>query len=270
MASVEFIEKRIEGKKKEIEKLEKKLDRILKAQASNWENNPYYYDESDLKWTNRDLDAAKVSLENLENELQKTIEKDNSRDVKAIIEFLDAWKKKVFDFYNKDLISYYDEYTSLVNRRKEMSSKYGYFVPEDVKNEYEKDYKALRQKLNGYTEKREYTNRYGKQDYEEVKVRDGEWEHLKPYINRGGYNDAIAYLKKDLEAESKAKYDFIIERTNAICGAITDASGLEVSSNGELNGIIIGERGNAKVHTIGAGGYNIQRFHFRVLVKKVA
>ena len=45
MASIEFITQRIEGKKKEIAKLESKLSRIEKAKASNWENNPYYYGE---------------------------------------------------------------------------------------------------------------------------------------------------------------------------------------------------------------------------------
>ena len=54
MATVEFIQKRIEGKEKEISKLEKKLERILKAESTNWEVNPYYYRESDKRWTERD------------------------------------------------------------------------------------------------------------------------------------------------------------------------------------------------------------------------
>ena len=47
----------------------------------------------------------------------------------------------------------------------------------------------------------------------------------------------------------------------------TDASGLEVGAKGELNGLVNGTRGVARVTTIGAGGYNIQCFHFRTLVK---
>ena len=61
-------------------------------------------------------------------------------------------------------------------------------------------------------------------------------------------------------------YDDIIERTNRITGTITDATQLEVGAKGELNGYIIGERGTAKVSTIGAGGYNIQCFHFRTVI----
>ena len=75
-------------------------------------------------------------------------------------------------------------------------------------------------------------------------------------------------MKKDIHNERERKYDFIIERTNAIVGQITDASGLHISG-GELNGIVDGTRGSAKINTIGAGGYNIQRYHFRTLIKPV-
>ena len=71
-----------------------------------------------------------------------------------------------------------------------------------------------------------------------------------------------------MEAEYNRKYDFIIDRTNAIVGQITDATNLTIT-NGELNGVIVGTRGVAKVTTIGAGGCNIQKFHFRTLVSAV-
>lgn len=39
MATVEFLQKRVAGKEKGI----KTLERIKKAEASNWEKNPYHY-----------------------------------------------------------------------------------------------------------------------------------------------------------------------------------------------------------------------------------
>ena len=78
--------------------------------------------------------------------------------------------------------------------------------------------------------------------------------------------EAMNKLEKDLTKEWNRKYDFIIERTNEIVGKITDASNLKVGAKGDLNGYIIGTKGTAKVQTIGAGGYNIQCFHFRTLI----
>ena len=75
-------------------------------------------------------------------------------------------------------------------------------------------------------------------------------------------------LRKDLDQEAAQKYDNIIERTNTIVGQITDASNLSVGASGDLNGYIIGTNGTAKVTTIGAGGYNIQCYHFRTLIHK--
>ena len=49
-------------------------------------------------------------------------------------------------------------------------------------------------------------------------------------------------------------------------GTITDASALYIGPEGDINGYIVGTEGEAKIQTIGAGGYNIQCFHFRTLI----
>lgn len=269
MATKEFLQKRIEGKKAEIAKLEKKIERIEKAKATNWEVNPYYYGEDDLRRALRDKDLAEKSLADYEEELARTIEKDNSRDIKVIIDFLDRWKERTFNFYDEALTEYYAENKRVNKIYDDLHNEYGYWIPEEEKKKYEGARRALYAKVNGYYEKKQEINRWGKPTSVSVKVKDGEWEFLNRYIDRGGYNDAVNYLKKELDEEAKRKYDFLIERVNAICGTIVDASNLRIGDNGELNGIIEGDRGTASVKTIGAGGYNIQCFHFRLLVHKV-
>lgn len=238
MASIEYITKRIEGKKKEIAKLEKKLERIAKAKASNWENNPYCYSEWDERVAIIDLEAAREALAKYQAELASEIEKDNSRNVEAIINFLNGWADRVFEWYC----------TEFANYQVALS-----------------DYRMKVEKF----EDRFTFSRDAYKEYKEAKKRfDSRWNHLYTYVVDKSNLD-VKKLRKDLEREKKAKYDDIVERANKICGTITDATGLRIGDKGELNGVVIGSRGNARINTIGAGGYNIQCFHFRTLIHEL-
>ena len=110
MATLEFIQKRISGKEKEIDKLTKKLARIKKAEAGGWEeNNPYLYSESDLRWCLKDLEAAQEALAKYQAELQTVSEKAASRNVAVILEFLEGWKAKSRDFYQSRFPRYLED-----------------------------------------------------------------------------------------------------------------------------------------------------------------
>lgn len=269
MASIDFIQKRIAGKEKEIDKLEKKLVRIRKAEASGWEDNPYYYSESDLRWALRDLEAAKQGLEKYRADLTAAQEKASSRNVPAILQFLEMWKRRCTEYYGDGLKAYFAEKQQVADLYHTYSSlPYGSPEYETGKAAYEEAHKAFRCKVHGYYEPYTYENRWGKTCKSERKYREGEYEDLHPYTLERTYEEAMQRLAKDLNEEANRKYDFIIERTNAIVGEITDASGLKVGEKDDLNGYIIGTRGTAKVQTIGAGGYNIQCFHFRTLIHK--
>lgn len=246
MASIEFITKRIEGKQKEITKLENKLSRIEKAKASNWEVNPYYYDESDLKWALKDLEAAKNSLSDWEAQLTAEQEKANSRNVPAILKFLEGWKARVESWY----VENFPKYLEAREERYAENRAYCDWVNSHFGKEYREERDARR------AAEKAADKKYNKA-----------WQDFFRYNDHNTLN--LELLKKDLEQDAAAKYDDIVERTNAICGTITDATGLMVGLKGDLDGIVIGERGTAKVQTIGAGGYNIQCFHFRTLIHEV-
>lgn len=265
MATIAYIEKRIAGKEKEIATLEKKIERIRKAEASGWENNPYEYTESDLKWALKDLESAQAGLEKYRRDLEIANEKADSRNVPAILEFLTQWKARCTEFYLKGLQEYYEEY----NKLQELYAK-----AKDIRDTESREACAIAEKIfrlkrSGYFETTKTENR-GRTYTQRKKIKDGEYEYLKPYCDEKTLEAALAKLKVDLDADADKKYDFIIERTTAMIGKIVDASGLHVGDKGDLNGIIIGEKGKVRVQTVGAGGYNIQCFHFRTLINKVA
>ena len=244
MASIEYIKNRIEGKKNEITKLTKKIERMEKAKATNWEVNPYCYDERDLMWANKDLTAAKNALADWESKLATEIEKDNSRNVVAIIEFLNQWAERVMNHYINSFPAYVEATKAYEAKREELFQ--------------------IRFHSNATTEQRKEARKEADKIWEEYAKA---WGWIFDYVGYNGID--TEKLAKDLEQDKKAKYDDIINRTNAVVGTITDATNLRVGEKGELNGFIIGERGTAKVETIGAGGYNIQCFHFRTLIHKV-
>ena len=269
MATTEFIQKRITGKEKELEKLNKKLERIRKVEAQGWQDpNPYYYHESDLKYTLRDIEEAERALETYKAQLIAEQEKAASRNVPVIIEFLNNWRDRVLAFHTEKFKEYYDEKQKVSDLYSKCYNAWHSGDCSEEKQVYEAAKDIFHKKCYGYFERKDFINRWGKQDHTDIKVKDGEYEWLKPYINERTLDEAMAKFKKDIDKEWIRKYDFIIERTNAIVGQITDASNLKIGAKHDLNGYIIGTKGTAKVQTIDAGGYNIQCYHFRTLINK--
>lgn len=95
----------------------------------------------------------------------------------------------------------------------------------------------------------------------------------KEYRDKVSYSHEMAFQKteeefrKMEEREAEAWLLDLYNRVYAITGKITDASGIRWGGKC-LDGYVVGENGKAVVETIGAGGYNIVRYHLRTLVKE--
>lgn len=284
MASIEFLKDRIS---KAEEKISKKQNTITKKQGwiekrkANFsklttENDRYWATceinnlEDDILRLEKDIAEAQKSLDGYRAQLATEIEKANSRNVPAILEFLEHWKAHVTEFYRKGLEEYYETRKVLRGLYEAYSNaRYGTPEREAAEAAYRTAEKEFGCRMNGYFHEETYECR-GRTFKKEVKDRDGELEYIKPYHYERTLEDAMAKVAKDVKNEADRKYDDIIERTNAVVGEIKDASGLCVgSTRGELNGFIVGERGKAEVESILAGGYNIQCLHIRTLIKKV-
>ena len=109
-------------------------------------------------------------------------------------------------------------------------------------------------------------------------------EHYRKMYKELGWNEFIKQYKYSAfeymsiadeaihrENEREARF-FILDllnRVKDITGEVTDWSGIYLENGNTfpvLNGIVIGKEGRAKVESILAGGYNIQRLHIRTLV----
>ena len=233
------------------------------------------------------VNIAKIGLDGAEAEMKSFEEKAASRNIKPILDFLEEWKNRVRTFY-----------VDHANKAKELKSK----VKAGVKtliNEYhpevaeqsewkQKDYFNMVCSLifsNGEIDKYDYNKTEKNAIKEEPMWQSNEAEELRSLAKQYHYSDNICdhlvsyssyqneidmnELNKMLNQEADNKYDFIIERTNRIVGQITDASNLSIGNKGDLNGRIDGPNGSAWVETIGAGGYNIQCFHFSTLIKPI-
>lgn len=205
----------------------------------------------DIRRGQKEIDETAEKLVTYKAELASAEEKANSRDVQVILDFLKLWKEKVEAYYTM----YFSNFLEAEKEYIKFSRSYAEW--------YNTNYS-----LRGTEEDKQKRNEQ-KQMQAEFNDR---WSHYFPYLVRndqGNHQLDLVKLQKDLVNEANRKYDFIIERTNAIVGQITDASELTIGDKDDLNGYIIGTKGIAKVQTIGAGGYNIQCFHFRTLINKV-
>ena len=199
----------------------------------------------------RDLALAKATLENNKAKLAKIDAFNKTEKIGVVWDFLQKWKEAAHNFYVKNVKRY-------EQLKQEYSAK---------REEYRNSDEFKRRKAYygdkwsagwNYVEMRRWEQRY----YEEIDPLT-----LKIYRGHGTYDDAA--LNKALDKEVQNKYEDFIQRVMALAGNIEDASGLRVAGNGIINGTVIGDKATVNVRTILAGGYNIQKLHFRVLVHTI-
>lgn len=246
--------KRIEDKQTSIIKLEKRLDYYLSecsSEESNiireflltgnknpyrqWlkDNNKYYGSDA---WSKAiDLYDARVTLLKYENMLKAITDRESVNKIDTIWQFLLQYKTNVINWL-KDHAYLSDKYYRLDHEYCDMHNS------------------------------RKYTIEQLNAKWLEVKeARDAIHPLVNKFYNvRRGWNDDE--LNKYMDKEIENRYFKLINQVTKYCDKIIDASNLTIRV-GELNGIIKGTKQNVRIETIGAGGYNIQCFHYRTLVK---
>ena len=122
--------------------------------------------------------------------------------------------------------------------------------------------------------RREY-DRLREEDEDKLK-RNAYKEFIKKY-KYAGYEFMYITDEEINKANVKAAERLVLNlwnRIKDIVGEVIDYSGLHMTQGNEwegvvINGMVKGTEGTALVETIEAGGYNIQKFHYRTLVKRM-
>ena len=223
------------------EKLEAKMAKMTDKQDIQWVQWDIESCEDDIANRMKDLAAEQEKLQRWEEKLKIEQQKDVCP-VKAIEDFLLNWKEKARAYYMKEAQEYIDEY-----------------------HKYRATLCELSKTKGGYTD--EYQTAY---NAESKRFQNWRKAHVSVVTERitNVYKKVIdtETLETIIHQEKVRKAESLMNRVTEMVGEITDASGLYVAENLELNGKVIGTKGAANVVTIYAGGYNIQCLHFRVLV----
>jgi hypothetical protein len=248
---------------KKIATLEKKSGRTVDVDnmdAYKWDENnksyDYYWEAcdvtsklDDIKGAKKKLAEAERILAGHEEKLQKELDKDDfiATIPQVIKNFLEMWKEQARDWHIQKHDKFIDFKADLFKREAEAIKEFGHLP--------RKERWAKMDEL-------------GLDDIGGRLLRFGgvvvvEMNRIKDEADR------LAYLDKVLEEEKRRKALDLVNRIKDVVGEITNANRLEVSAKGNLDGIINGTKADAKVQTIGAGGYNIQCFHYRTLVNKI-
>lgn len=237
----------------------------------------YNSKKDDIKGAKSKLAEAERICANWKEKLDFEINKEKIIEDTApqvIKDFLEDWKQKSFEWYKLRHASFLDFKAELREAEREARIEALRTLPE-----YAADRERFGEDL--YTDFH-INNPWPRKPMEDyLKDRDLDYKSIKERL--GAFADQIImkmcefrdedlrlkWLDGALEQEKKAKLYLLITQINDITGPITDASYLCVNA-GEINGVIIGEKGAAKVLTFSAGGHSVQCYHFRTRVDDVS
>ena len=230
--------------------------------------------KSDIESAEDKLEETKKILANWKEKLDERITSDDYLEANApeiLKEFLENWKQHAIDYYRQKRIRF-------IEYRKELRA-----AERAARLEALQTLPSLERSRKLYEGREpsdcDLANLWPRKDVDEFLHERGlDYYQIQKKLQAKG--DGIIFrmleisneqereewLERTMEEEKRAKLLDLIGRIMSTVGTITDASALYIGPEGDINGYIVGTEGKAKIQTIGAGGYNIQCFHFRTLI----
>lgn len=233
--------------------------------------------QSDIESAVNKLEEAKQILANWQAKLDERIAADDYLEANApeiLKDFLENWKQHAITYYREKRIRFIEYRKEL--KAQERAARLEALQTLPSLERYREIYKG-----------RELTdsdlaNLWPRKDVDAFLSERGlEYRQIQKKLREAGdqitlrlleirdEDEREAWLEKTMDEEKRAKLLDLIGRIMSTVGTITDAAALYIGPEGDINGIIVGTEGKAKIQTIGAGGYNIQCFHFRTLIHEI-
>lgn len=233
--------------------------------------------QSDIESAVDKLEEAKQILANWQAKLDERIAADDYLEANApeiLKDFLENWKQHAITYYREKRIRFIEYRKEL--KAQERAARLEALQTLPSLERYREIYKG-----------RELTdsdlaNLWPRKDVDAFLSERGlEYRQIQKKLNEFGDQitfklleirddqEREAWLEKAMEEEKRAKLIDLIGHIMGTVGTITDAAALHIGPEGDINGYIVGTEGKAKIQTIGAGGYNIQCFHFRTLIHEM-
>lgn len=273
--NIKQLNARIDKKNKDIAKIQRRVDKWVKgltaeeeqAAMSTWSELKDYFKSHTLGYEREnqieeyhraisDMKDNVATLNKYKALLDIEVNKANATRIKPIVDFLQQWKEDVIDYieYDVENAQEYYKYNSMYCDYH--NSRYSYIkeIGEDTWKEKMKEIIKLEKHY------KEITNPLT----------------LEVYSPRYGIN--YTRLNEILDKEVESKYWNMINKVTEITGEIDDATALRIGGDGNLNGIIIGNKGKVRLETIRTSGenagiiVNVKRgpiAHYRLLVNKI-
>lgn len=285
MAVMEYLEEKLSKAEEKVTKckgtierhkkqMDKKIQKLIKdagidttgmerqeLDKLSYENREHASDIYDVKRKLEDIKGATSKLEDAERIAKNWKEKLDTELDKAsfiageapqiIIDFVQNWKDLAFS-WNVDRYEKYQDFKKKLD--------------EDEKNAHKE--LGISTIMHPNKEQKEKLKEM-RLDYRSIKERRAAYAGQLVLRMDSIYDEEkrLDMLEKTLEKERQAKLLFLVHKIHGRVGRIKDATGLKLTA-GDINGIVIGEDGKVRVKTISAGGYNIQVFHYRVLIQE--
>ncbi len=264
------VEKRCETLKKHREQLAKK---IAKG-ADRWE---ILTKKNDIEGAEQKLKEAKKTLEGWQAKLGERISRDafiEANAPQAVRDFLEIWKTSAIEYYRASRLDFIKLRAEL--RQAELAAR---LEALETLPEYERARERFagrepsdsdlfnlwpREPVEEFLEARRLSRKEIRKTLAEC--RDNVTDKL---LSIDSEAERVEWLEKTMEEEKSAKLVGLIARINKVVGTITDASNLSIGEKGDINGIVVGTEGKARIETIGVAGYNIVRFHYRTMIHEL-